>query len=90
MAKRRRSRTNTGKKSTSNRTKKTRIQIPLAAEVVGFTELDEAFFAAGTDLERAVPQSAESFDDLDAAMPARPSFWRRLFSRPRNRATLAA
>lgn len=90
MAKRRRPRSSTAKKSTSNRSKKSRIQIPLAAEVVGFTELDEAFFAAGTDLERAAAPAAESFDDLDAAMPARPSFWRRLFSRARNRATLAA
>lgn len=90
MAKRRRSRTTTGKKSSSKRSKKTCIQIPLAAEVVGFTELDEAFFAAGTELERATAYPAESFDDLDAAMPARPSFWRRLFSRARNRATLAA
>jgi hypothetical protein len=89
MAKRRRSRTNTGKKTTSKRAKKPRIQLPIAAEVVGFTELDEAFFAAGTDLERAPIQAAESFDDLDAAMPQRPSFWRRLFSRARNRATLA-
>lgn len=89
MAKRRRSRT-TGNKNTSNRSKKTRIQIPLAAEVVGFTELDEAFFAAGTALEHASAHPAESFDDLDAAMPARPSIWRRLFSRARNRATLAA
>ena len=84
MAKRRRSR------STGGKSKPTKSKLPRAAEVVGFTELDEAFFAAGVELDSAEPQPAESFDDLEAEPVTRPSFWRRLFSRARNRATLAA
>jgi hypothetical protein len=72
MAKRRRS--NTGKR-------KSKPSLPKAAELVGFTDADEAFFAAGTALEQRVPIPQETFHDLDTARPDRPSFWRRLFAR---------
>jgi hypothetical protein len=71
MAKRRRSQT--GKR-------KSKPSLPKAAELVGFTDADEAFFAAGTALEqRAIPPQ-ETFEDLEAPRD-RPSFWRRLFAR---------
>lgn len=49
--------------------------LPPAAETIGFSELEESFFAAGAAIE-----NGESVDDLET--PAkRPSFWRRLLSR---------
>ena len=53
--------------------------LPPAAEMVGFSELEESFFEAGAALEDGAP--AESFDDLEPAQAPRPSFWRRLLSR---------
>jgi hypothetical protein len=70
MAKRRRSQT--GKR-------KSKPSLPRAAELVGFTDADEAFFAAGTALEERTPIPVETFDDLSAPQP-KPSFWRRLFA----------
>lgn len=70
MAKRRRSQT--GKR-------KSKPSLPKAAELVGFTDADEAFFAAGTALEQRAPIPAETFDDLSAPHE-KPSFWRRLFA----------
>jgi hypothetical protein len=71
MAKRRRSQTGR---------RKSKPSLPKAAELVAFTDADEAFFAAGTALEQQPIPAAESFDDLDIVR-ARPSFWRRLFAR---------
>lgn len=74
MAKRRRSQT--GKR-------KSKPSLPKAAELVAFTDADEAFFAAGTALEQHASAGAESFEDPDAQdiRRERPSFWRRLFAR---------
>ncbi len=52
--------------------------LPPAAETIGFSELEEAFFEAGAALETAT--AAESFDDLETT-GERPGFWRRLFPR---------
>jgi hypothetical protein len=71
MAKRRRSQT--GKR-------KSKPSLPKAAELVGFTDADEAFFAAGTALEQRVLRPVETFADLESPRE-RPSFWRRLFAR---------
>jgi hypothetical protein len=71
MAKRRRS--NTGKR-------KSKPSLPKAAELVGFTDADEAFFAAGTELEQRAVRPVETFADLESPRE-RPSFWRRLFAR---------
>lgn len=62
MAKRRRSRS--------------KQKLPKAAETIGFTEADEAFFAAGEQSEvmAAIAEAA------DAEPPPRPSFWRRLLA----------
>lgn len=50
---------------------------PRAAQVIGFTEAEEAFFRAGTT--EPEPSPTESFDDLDEGY--RPIGWlRRLFS----------
>ncbi len=77
MAKRRRSQT--GKR-------KSKPSLPTAAEVVAFTDVDEAFFAAGTALEERASPASESFDDAEhpddvESGRERPSFWRRLFAR---------
>ncbi len=51
-----------------------KTKLPKAAETVGFSEADEAFFQAAEDADRlaAVP---------DAPVPnARRGFWRRLFA----------
>ena len=61
MAKRRRS----GRHSKQHK-------LPKAAEIVGFTEADEAFFSAGESI-------AETHIDHEDT-GRRPSFWRRLFS----------
>jgi hypothetical protein len=50
--------------------------LPQAAETIGFTDVEEAFFQAGAELERGT--AADSFDDLETP---RRSFWRRLFPR---------
>jgi hypothetical protein len=71
MAKRRRNKTEK---------RKSKPSLPQAAELVGFTDADEAFFAAGTALEQRVVIPQETFDDLDAPRE-RPSFWQRLFAR---------
>jgi len=71
MAKRRRSQT--GKR-------KSKPSLPKAAELVAFTDADEAFFAAGTALEQRASPATDSFEDLGAPRE-RPSFWRRLFAR---------
>lgn len=74
MAKRRRS-----------QSKKNRL--PKAAEVVGFSEADEAFFRAGDELAAAaeLAPGAESVAVADPIVhrdgAQRPSFWRRLFAR---------
>jgi hypothetical protein len=51
-----------------------KTQLPKAAETIGFSEADEAFFQVADDVDRlaAVP---------DAPVPdKRRSFWRRLFA----------
>ena len=54
--------------------------LPKAAEVVAFTEAEEAFFREGVALESSAQlAAAESFDDLESG-EERPGFWRRLFS----------
>jgi hypothetical protein len=47
--------------------------LPKAAQVVAFTDAEEAFFREG--------DTAESFDHLEEAVEEKPSLWRRLFSR---------
>jgi hypothetical protein len=69
MAKRRRNKQQTasGSKSASQR-------LPKAAETIGFTEIEEAFFREGASIGQP---AAETFDDLEPA--AKRGFWRRLF-----------
>src|SRR5688572_21199010 len=57
--KRRRSRSRTSQAPKG--TQKQRL--PQAAQIVAFTEAEEAFFLAGA--QQAEPSAAESFDDLD-------------------------
>jgi CheY-like chemotaxis protein len=45
-----------------------------------FTDDEEAFFAAGKELEQKAPPPVESFDDLDTGYQPR-GFWQRLFSK---------
>jgi hypothetical protein len=66
MAKRRRSRSNQ--------------PLPKAAETIGFTETDKAFFAVGDD---SGALASSSVAQLYEEKP-RPSFWRRLFSKPQD------
>ena len=66
MAKRRRS----GRKSKQQK-------LPQAAEIIGFTEADEAFFSAGDSLAEIRTQYDDVHEEEDSR---RPSFWRRLFS----------
>lgn len=47
--------------------------LPKAAQVVAFTEAEEAFFREG--------DTAESFDHIESPVEDKPSFWRRLFAR---------
>jgi hypothetical protein len=59
------------------------VTLPKAAQTVGFTELEEAFFAAGDSMaERVAAKIARLRDEDDETPAARPSLWRRLFSRP--------
>lgn len=52
--------------------------LPKAAETIGFTEADEAFFRAGEEQETAA--DATGGHDVGDEEPApRTSFWRRLF-----------
>lgn len=51
--------------------------LPKAAQIVGFSETEEAFFQAGTEQE-----SAGAFvESTNVHEQPRPSFWRRLFTR---------
>jgi hypothetical protein len=70
MAKRRRS----GTKSKQQKLPK----LPKAAETIGFTEADEAFFSAGDSLAEAHTTAHEH--EEESSQRERPSFWRRLFS----------
>ncbi len=45
-----------------------------------FSALEEAFFAAGTELSAVSVAPLETFADLDPARPEPPSLWRRLFA----------
>jgi hypothetical protein len=53
--------------------------LPQAAQIVAFTEAEEAFFLEGAALTE--PSAAESFDDLDAGYQRPASWLRRLFAR---------
>src|SRR5687768_1636871 len=53
--------------------------LPQAAVVVGFTELEEAFFAAG-ESEPHLEKVAAAQSEVDAEH-SRPSLWKRLFAR---------
>ncbi|HKE17472.1 MAG TPA: hypothetical protein VKB80_21505 [Kofleriaceae bacterium] len=53
----------------------------IAPAAAPFSASESAFFAAGEELERA--DSHPLFDDLDDAMPPRPTLWRRLTGRHR-------
>jgi hypothetical protein len=54
--------------------------LPKAAETIGFTEADEAFFRAG---EEQATGDASDVADVGSEEPApRSSFWRRLFLLP--------
>lgn len=64
MAKRRNKRSTAMKK----------IKLPKAAQAVGFTAAEEAFFATGDSDQFRV-------DTGVYAVPPRPSFWRRLLAR---------
>lgn len=55
-----------------------------AKEATDFSDAEEAFFAAGKELESHTPPPSESFDDLDAGHQ-RQSFWDRLMGRSRQR-----
>lgn len=57
-------------------------KLPQAAQVVAFTELEEAFFAAG-DSEPHLEQVAAAEDDIEVERrrQRRPSLWKRLFAR---------
>jgi hypothetical protein len=46
-----------------------------------FSALEEAFFAAGTELSTVASAPVETFADLDAGHRPRQGFWRRLFAR---------
>ena len=46
-----------------------------------FSALEEAFFAAGTELSTAASAPVETFADLDAGQRPHQGFWRRLFAR---------
>lgn len=76
MAKRSTRRKQSNSRPPQQQKKKTAKQVamPKAAEVVGFTELEEEFFRAGAAIEQG---EAEHEDNVYAA----PSFWRRLFAR---------
>jgi hypothetical protein len=63
MAKRRRSGRNTNQQ-----------KLPKAAETIGFTAADEAFFTAGDSIAETHIEHEET------GRQRRPSFWRRLFS----------
>ncbi len=52
--------------------------LPQAAAIVAFTEIEEAFFAAGESEPHLEQMAAES--DAEAER-ARPSLWKRLFAR---------
>ena len=68
------------KKRPSNTSNANNANMPRAAKVIGFSEAEEAFFAAG--------ESEPHLEQVDTASsaPERPSLWRRLLAR----ATLAA
>jgi hypothetical protein len=70
MAKRRR---RSGSSSKNPNTPK----LPKAAEIVGFTEADEAFFRAG---EAAAEGHHEETQHQEDEQSERPGFWRRLFT----------
>jgi hypothetical protein len=65
------------KPSMQQRASKT--SLPQAAAVVGFTELDEAFFAAG-ESEPHLENVAAAQSEVDAEQ-SRPSLWKRLLGR---------
>lgn len=52
-------------------------KLPKAAEIVGFTEADEAFFRAG---EAVAESHHEETQDQADAPSERLGFWRRLFT----------
>jgi hypothetical protein len=68
MSKRRRS----GRNSKQQKLQK----LPQAAETIGFSEADEAFFSAG----ESIPETHVSAHEELSRRHRRPSFWRRLFS----------
>lgn len=51
-------------------------KLPKAAEIVGFTEADEAFFRAGEAVAEGHHEETHHQED---APSDRPGFWRRLF-----------
>jgi hypothetical protein len=51
-------------------------KLPKAAETIGFTATDEAFFDAGESL----PETHVTAHEEEVRRRRRPSFWRRLFS----------
>jgi hypothetical protein len=60
------------------RSRSSKQNIPVAAQAIGFTESEEAFFLAGTQLSDGA--ISESFDDLEASNRRR-GWLRRLFAR---------
>jgi hypothetical protein len=68
MAKRRRSGRHTNQQ-----------KLPKAAEIVGFTEQEEAFFSAGESIAEA--HTAATEHEAEEQDQDRPGFWRRLFSK---------
>ena len=83
MAKRRNQRS--GKRSNritltkSGSKRASKPSLPQAAAVVAFTEVEEAFFAAGESEPHLERVAAES--DAAEVDRARPSLWKRLFAR---------
>ena len=67
---------NTLTKSEPKRASK--VSLPQAAAIVAFTEIEEAFFAAGESEPHLEQVAAEA--DAEAER-ARPSLWKRLFAR---------
>jgi hypothetical protein len=65
------------------RSRSSKQSLPLATQVIGFTESEEAFFLAGTRLSES---AADESIELEASNERRRGWLRRLFAR----STLAA
>jgi len=54
----------------------------IAADAAAFSDDEEAFFAAGSKIDKSKAPKAESFDDLDEEYEVPSGFWQRFWSDP--------